>query len=38
MMIVTDGGGCADDSDSWCGGCDDDSQRWWLVNNSPFMN
>ena len=39
MMIVTDSGGCDDNSDRWWsfvmmividGGCDDVSDRWWL--------
>ena len=30
-MMVTDGGGCDDDSDRDGGGCDDDSNRWWLL-------
>ena len=32
MTIVTDGGGCDDDSDvTDGGGCDDDSDRWWWL-------
>ena len=41
MMIVTDSGGCDDNSDRWWvvvmmivtdgGDCDDDSDRWWWL-------
>ena len=37
-MIVPDGGGCEDDSDTDGGGCEDDTERLWNLLKSVYQH